>query len=387
MPAGSVSVQDKPQSERVEFANSLRGVAAICVLVQHYFIGFWAVRGTIGSLLNVPPLGVVGSPALGWIAPPSPLALGAFGVALFFLVSGFVIPYSLAKLSVAGFLLGRLFRIFPVYAAGFTITLLSLWWVGSYFSTSRSFGVAQIVLHYLPGLRDITLTPSLDGVIWTLDIEVKFYLVCALGAPLFRALDPRVLLLALAAGLASAAASVGLTGLPAMSVGALLASVVSNDLAHIVFMFIGTAVYFIHIGKLARAPGLAAILALTLTYAVLLLIGPDPAEVLNACNYALAIVVFCLAWAFPKMLGANRVTGFFASISYPLYAVHAIFGWAILRVLWDKGVPVWISLGIASSLAIALAWLLHVMVEVPSHRFGRDLSRQLGHRQAAVSTA
>ena len=376
---------EESRSERVAFANTLRGVAVICVLVQHYFVGFWAVPDTIGTLLNVPALDVAVSPALTWVAPPSPLSLGAFGVALFFLVSGFVIPHSLARLSAERFLIGRLFRIFPLYAAGFTITLLSLWAVGSYFSTTRSLSVAQIALHYLPGLRDISLTPSLDAVVWTLDIEVKFYLLCALGASLFRARDPRALLLVLAAALASITASLLLAGLPAMSAAAMVASVLSKDLAYIVFMFIGTAIYFMHIGKLARNAGVALVLALAIAFPVLLLIGPDPVAALNACNYALAVVVFALAWTFQKLPGTNRLTEFFAVISYPLYAAHAVFGWAILRVLWDIGVPVWLSLLVTCSLAVALAWLLHATIEIPTQRFGRKLGQQLRRDPAVVA--
>ena len=370
--------------ERVAFANTLRGVAVICVLVQHYFVGFWAVPDTIGTVLNVPPLDVAVSPALAWVAPPSPLALGAFGVALFFLVSGFVIPYSLARLPAGGFLAARLFRIFPLYAAGFTITLLSLWVAGSYFSTSRSLSATEIAFHYIPGLRDIFLAPSLDAVVWTLDIEVKFYLLCALGAPLFKALDPRALLLALTAELASIAASLVLAALPAASAAAMVAAVLSRDLAYIVFMFIGTTIYFMHVGKLGRRAGLALALALAFAFSILQIIGPDPAAILNACNYAIAVAVFGTAWVFPKLLRGGQVTDFFAAISYPLYATHAVFGWAILRVLSDMGVPAWISLGVTCGLAVAPGWLLHLAVELPAQRFGRKVSHSLRRRPAAL---
>jgi len=76
----------EPSSDRVAFANSLRGVAALCVLVQHYAIGYWAVPKEIGDILHVPPASIGATPAfLAAFSPPSPLALGSFGVALFFL--------------------------------------------------------------------------------------------------------------------------------------------------------------------------------------------------------------------------------------------------------------------------------------------------------------
>jgi peptidoglycan/LPS O-acetylase OafA/YrhL len=35
-------------------------------------------------------------------------------------------------------------------------------------------------------VRDVAGWPSLDGIVWTLEIEVKFYLLCALLAPALR---------------------------------------------------------------------------------------------------------------------------------------------------------------------------------------------------------
>lgn len=367
---------ERSPTDRVAFANSLRGVAAICVLIQHYFVGFWSVPATIGSLLNVPPVGMAVQPELAWIVPPFPLAWGAFGVALFFLVSGFVLPFSLAKLSAPGFLVGRAFRILPVYAVGFTVTLLTLWCVGSYFGTHRSLDPTQIVFHYLPGLRDLSGTPSLDGIIWTLDIEVKFCLLCALVMPIFRSGDLRKLaMVPVGVATASAAFSIASNLQPASYDGLELASVMASNLAYILFMFVGSTFYLLHIRRLSGRQATAVVLSLTLAYGFLQLIGPSPSEVLNAINYASAVAVFAAASCLPHAWQSNRVTDFFAAISFPLYAIHAILGWAILRILWDRGVPAIPSLAITSGLAIVLAWLLHAAIEKPFHRAGQRLSR------------
>lgn len=360
----------------MEFANTLRGLAAICVVIQHYFVGFWSVPGVIGGLLNVAPAPSSVPASLAWIAPPDPFAWGAFGVALFFVISGFVIPFSLAKLSAGSFLVGRLFRIFPVYVAGFTITLLSLWCVERYFGANWPFDAAHIAVHYVPGLRDLTGAASIDGIIWTLDIEVKFYLLCALGAPLFRRRGALVLILPLAAALLSWTTSrlSGATSDPALLA---VASALSHDGAYIVFMSIGTVFYLLHVGSIRIRPAVATMLTLAIVHLALLAIGSDPSQLLTAPNYALAVVVFAGASQLPKLFGSNRVTDFFASISYPLYAVHAVTGWAVLRVLIDRNVPAWFALMVATGLAIAIAWLLHIVVEAPFHQLGRRLGRQM----------
>jgi superfamily II DNA helicase RecQ len=42
--------------QRVEFANTLRGFAAIAVLISHYFGVFWLDRASASSLANAPEL-------------------------------------------------------------------------------------------------------------------------------------------------------------------------------------------------------------------------------------------------------------------------------------------------------------------------------------------
>lgn len=51
-----------------------------------------------------------------------PVELGALGVGAFFLVSGYVIALSVERYSRRGFLVGRLMRVLPTFAAGYLVT-------------------------------------------------------------------------------------------------------------------------------------------------------------------------------------------------------------------------------------------------------------------------
>ncbi|MCQ4062259.1 acyltransferase, partial [Klebsiella pneumoniae] len=73
----------------------------------------------IENLIFAPPLDVSMPVYLGWLHRLPQFNWGAFGVALFFLISGFVIPFSFVKATWLSFLVGRFFRIFPLYAVGF----------------------------------------------------------------------------------------------------------------------------------------------------------------------------------------------------------------------------------------------------------------------------
>ncbi|MGD9744518.1 MAG: acyltransferase family protein, partial [Dongiaceae bacterium] len=120
---------------RVEFANALRGLAALFVLISHHLGQFWLDRSLAVRYADMPRLeDSVPTPLLVSILNPTRyIDWGAFGVALFFLISGFVIPFAFERYGWKGFLAGRFFRIYPTYAVGFTATLLAIYLGGLYF--------------------------------------------------------------------------------------------------------------------------------------------------------------------------------------------------------------------------------------------------------------
>ena len=84
-----------PKHSRLAWLDALRGFAALCVVFDH------------GSTLMLMP---VRDFLYRW------LDLGQYGVFVFFLISGYIIPASLErKGSVRGFWTSRLFRLYPMY--------------------------------------------------------------------------------------------------------------------------------------------------------------------------------------------------------------------------------------------------------------------------------
>lgn len=104
------------------------------------------------------------------------------GVVAFFLVSGYVIPFSLERLGrLDKFWIGRGFRLFPLYlTVVLTVTLL----VGLGAPYSHR---AKVDLTSLPvWMTNLTMTqewfarPSIIGLAWTLSYEMAFYISCSL---------------------------------------------------------------------------------------------------------------------------------------------------------------------------------------------------------------
>lgn len=364
-------------SQRLEFANALRGLAALAVLVSHYLGVFWFSRDVAGALANasVPPANAVPTPAIVTLVNATPIVWGPFGVALFFLISGFVIPYSFTRTGVPGFLVGRVFRIYPLYFAGFTVTLMALLLSGMAGGKPFPYEGWQVAVHYVPGLRDVVGSVGMDGIIWTLEVELKFYVVCALAAVLLRAGSlwtfaiPVVLLAAVAA----------FHQQPWGTVAKLLAF----NAEYMLFMFVGVAFNFLFrrcIGAMGFAFAVSGTLA---AFFAGMVISGEPAAVL--VSYGAAFIVFSAAAACAKVWPKVRVLTFFADISYPLYVVHGVAGYALLAHLTSRGVAPLVAVACATALSISLAWLLHVLVEMPTHRIGQRLSRRFSQHSEQVS--
>ncbi len=140
--------------QQLDYIHGLRGFAAIIVVLQH-------------------ALQMVHEGGVGWFDPLlMNLNLGRFGVVLFFLISGFVIPYSLrGARPVRDFLISRFLRLYPAY----WVSLLALTVVADL--TGHHPDVATF-------LSNITMLQGLWGAenigpgYWSLLYEMVFYGLC-----------------------------------------------------------------------------------------------------------------------------------------------------------------------------------------------------------------
>jgi len=158
---------------RLDQIDGLRAVAILWVALYHYAV-FWAPSG---KGLNLLPYG----DALAHL----PLAnVGFLGVHLFFIVSGFVITFSLERSKgMSHFSLLRAIRLWPALLICGTITFL----------LTTSLGPASLVRSPLEYLLSLTFVPPahigrllgqpglewLDGAYWSLWTEVRFYIIAA----------------------------------------------------------------------------------------------------------------------------------------------------------------------------------------------------------------
>jgi peptidoglycan/LPS O-acetylase OafA/YrhL len=150
-PAGIPPV--KPVSSRLDFLDALRGIAAMLVVIQH--VGERYVAGIPGFAEN-------------WFN------FGRFGVTIFFLVSGFVIPYAFEKENaVKSFWIKRFLRLYPLYWLSLGLTLIFHIEPADFLQSHHMARDALVNVTMLQGFVGI---PNVSNPFWTLFIEMAFYI-------------------------------------------------------------------------------------------------------------------------------------------------------------------------------------------------------------------
>ena len=144
--------------ERLDYIHGLRGLAALLVVAQHAM----QIPNDAGNMLFRPILDTVN--------------LGRFGVVLFFLISGFVIPFSFKPglpQTVRQFWLGRFFRLYPAYWLSLiaTVTIFAMW--------GRPFS-ASLIAQNVTMLQGFWGSANIGPGYWTLTLEMAFYAMCAM---------------------------------------------------------------------------------------------------------------------------------------------------------------------------------------------------------------
>ena len=141
---------------RLAWLDALRGVAALFVGFDH--LGYYVLQHARDVVYQ-------------WFDP------GQYGVFVFFMVSGYIVPASLErKGSIRGFWVSRVFRLYPLYVCGL-IGAVVLWKLGlGGIGRTNYDGETSLLTHVLM-LSNVLGTKNAINVVWTLSYEMAFYLL------------------------------------------------------------------------------------------------------------------------------------------------------------------------------------------------------------------
>jgi peptidoglycan/LPS O-acetylase OafA/YrhL len=352
-------------SGKVQFQliQALRGIAAMWVVLFHVYRG--------DSVSHFIPL------------LPEPLTVllfeyGSAGVAIFFVLSGFVISHSVANKPMHGpdlgrFVIRRSLRLDPPYWAAIAFSIVVGVAIGYVRGESYAFPTTNTLLWHVAYLQEFARTPEINIVFWTLTYEVQFYLVLALSAWAATLLTDR--------GMSGARASV-VCMVPLALIAFVAAWFDADWTVHGLFANLWHAFF---LGMLAydavyrrRSPLLLAALA------IVTLIGAAGHERVFGVPAAIAALGLFLAGRTGYLITGLR-SGIFRGlgrISYSLYLLHVplitlVFGaWGRLA---GRG-PLQDALGLLIGLAgvIAASAAFWWCVERPSHELAVKLFRRPG---------
>ena len=143
----------KSKDSRILELDSLRGIASVAVVFYHYFYRYDFLYGYSG--INVQ-----------WSY------VGRYGVQVFFILSGFVIYWTLKRIDrPLDFVISRFSRIYPLYWVSLIITFSTV----SYFGLEgREVTINDALLNVLM-FHQVFGVDNVDGVYWTLIVELVFY--------------------------------------------------------------------------------------------------------------------------------------------------------------------------------------------------------------------
>ena len=336
---------------RETFLDLLRFAAASAVLAFHF--GF---RGAAHGVQDV------GYPELADVAK-----YGYLGVELFFMISGYVIPWSLRGRSVADFCAARFIRLYPTF--WLAVALLAA--VPPLLGEWRFHLPLRDTLVNLTRLAEFLGSPYLDGVFWTLATELQFYALVAVvvGFLGFKRL-PSALLVWLLLGCLVTTYAKASGGMPPYPGGAFF-----------MYFCFGAGCYFLsHLGE--RSASTYALLGLSLPMMLVHSIyKAGAAAAMFGTPFSLAVVIPVVLLSAALVFFSHRITlqkaaviTFLGGLTYPLYLLHENLGYAFLNTVFS-GMNRWVALACVVALSYAAAAAVYVWFDLPVRR---ALRRALG---------
>jgi peptidoglycan/LPS O-acetylase OafA/YrhL len=325
---------------KFETIEILRGLAALAVALFHL------TDYGKDSYLNSIPLFIGLIPKYGWVA-----------IGVFFVISGFVIPYSLwrknfqLKSDWYSSLSKRIIRIYPAYLTTILLIIglfLFALFISKFQATDPSITPLNIFLH-LFFLNDlIHAGPAMSPVFWTLAIDLQYYLLIICLFPLINSTKTvyKLILLVIAYGLPFLLTDKSLvfSWLLLFNLGTIGFQLISqkiNLLQYVLITSITCLLLFLNKGLLYTSVGLESAI----------------------------LIVFVRS---PKI----SLFTFLGTISYSFYLVHCTIGFRIINVISRFGQGELIKIiGVVIALigSFIVAYLMHKYIETPTQNYFKHI--------------
>ena len=288
----------------------------------------------------------------------------------FFILSGFVIQLAIKQSSSQRFLIQRAFRIYPTFwVSMFAALLLAL--VSGRVNWLGTGSLTDFLL-----MKDTPLNP----VVWTLVIEVRYYVVVAILYAVGLRYSATTAIFAV--GLVACAALEAFGAFPGSGTFRITLSL----FFFLAWLHTGALIFEIwssHGSERAHAVRVFAVHLILFVSSFLLLSSGTPfgratEASLNSSSMSPALLTVA-ALAFANQYFSTPVAAFkyLGDISYPLYVLHMPVGWFVFTLVFERvGIAAAVLIGVLS--VFLASALVHSVIEAPANRFGKLLRASPG---------
>jgi peptidoglycan/LPS O-acetylase OafA/YrhL len=345
--------------QRESFLDLIRFAAAFGVLAFHFGFRGWCAHG----------LQDIDYPELAGFSK-----YGYMGVEIFFMISGYVIPWSVRGRSVGEFVVSRAIRLYPTYWLCAALLLF----------VPPLLGDPRFLIPARDALMNVTMvapwfgSPYIDPVFWSLARELEFYALVAFVVGLlgFERL-PKALLVWLLIGVGTSVLAIG-TGKSPVYLGG----------TYYMYFCFGAACYFLQ--HLERSRTVYALLVLSLPLMLahslhkasvvteIYRVTMSPFVVCAVLAAGAAAVYFSSALS--ERMKPSALVTFIGGLTYPLYLLHENIGYALLNTMFSEETR-WLGLAYTVLFCVAASAAVYLWFDLPVRRWlRRSLRQQLGFR-------
>jgi peptidoglycan/LPS O-acetylase OafA/YrhL len=330
---------------RLAALDGLRLIAALAVAGYHYTTA-WRIDETSPPITFLPTTVHV-------------TVYGFLGVEFFFLISGFVICMSAWGRTLGEFFTSRISRLYPAYWVAVVITaVVAVVWGMDTIAASGRPTFLQVLVN-LTMLQEPMGVSGVDGVYWTLFVELRFYLLMALllrGGYTYRKMAIFCCVWMTVAVLGPRLLNEQLNELfitdyaPYFIAGITMYLIRRFGATPLLYGIVGFA-WIVSLQRVNErmadmhpgfpAPAWPAMVIITGSYLVLLLVALGRTDKIT--------------WRWLPVAGA---------LTYPFYLLHQRIGYTIIRAgYYHTSLPVWVLIVGTIVLVLGLAWLVHRYLE------------------------
>lgn len=356
-------------TQRIAFILKLRGISALLVMFYHHCHFFWMNQDFCGRLAHRPLIADI--PWIAKFLESLPINFGNLGVAIFFLISGFLMPIAAQNKTRLDFLKRRLWRIWPAYVIALLLTMFLVYLSSrnnqypSFFSWSHGHIATSLFL-----IRDIGGYPLIDGIVWTLEIEIKFYLLCFITRTWLVEKPIKFILLIIILALLS---------LVLMNYRHFIETVFIErpmriffkTMKFVCFMGLGCLLSYIYQKKITiRKTFIYSLILAVLYFGHFIHTGKHAVEWKEIVSYSLAYLLFATCYALREKFLNSGIMAYIGKISYSLYLVHGVPGFVMIYWIISQDIKPFTAIIITIFCLLLVAKVFYWLVENNSIKRG-----------------